>query len=109
MPYVTGPDIIAQAGVGASATADDSAWAVTVAAALEAVITRRMAGVTITADITAELERAALIDGLAAYTERRSPHGIISMGDGVDVARLGARITRDLEPVFFAYAGPGIG
>lgn len=109
MPYVTGAVILAQAKVPAPASTEDSDFADMVAAALEAVIARRMSGVTITADVTAELERAALLDGLAAYAERTAPHGILTVGPDGDVARLGRDLVRALEPVFMAYAGPGIG
>jgi hypothetical protein len=107
MPYVTGSAILTHVGEG-SPTSDDTAWAADCAAAIEAVIAHRMADVTITADITAELERAALQDGAAAYVDRHSPHGIQSTGEG-DVIRLGRDIVRALEPVFLRYALPGIG
>jgi hypothetical protein len=107
MPYVTGAAILVQAGVATPST-DDEAWADACAAALESVIEHRMTDVTITAGITAELERAALQDGAAAYVDRQSPHGIQSNGEG-DVVRLGRDIVRALEPVFTRYALPGIG
>lgn len=108
MTYVTGAAILAQAGVAAPST-EQSDWADLCAAAIEAVIAERMADVTITAGITAQLERAALLDGIAAYTERTAPHGILSVGPDGDVARLGRGMVRALEPVFLAKAGPGIG
>lgn len=111
MPYVTGATILAQAGVAAP-TAADTTWANQVAAALESAIEWRMQGVTdytTNADITADLTRAALVDGTAAYAERQAPHGIVSLGPDGDVVRLGRDMLRALEPVFFRYAGPGIG
>jgi hypothetical protein len=108
MPYVVAADILEHAKVS-SPSAADTEWAGIVADALEAVIAHRMTGITITADITSELERAALLDGLAAYAERSAPHGIVELGDGTSTARLGRDITRALEPVFYRYAGPGIG
>lgn len=108
MPYVTGSDIIAAAEVPA-ASAADTAWAGKVADAIEADIAHRMTGVTITAGITDELERAALLDGLAAYAERAAPHGVLTVGPDGDVVRLGRNIARALEPIYQRYAGPGIG
>jgi hypothetical protein len=106
MPYVTGAAILTGAG---SPSAPDTDWADACAAAIEAVIAHRMADVTITADITAELERAALLDGVAAYVDLSAPHGIQSIGTQGEPVRLGRDIVRALEPVFTRYALPGIG
>jgi hypothetical protein len=107
-PRVSATDILTHAG-RTSPTAEETAWAELIANALEAVMTHRLVGVTITNDLAYELQRAALLDGIAAFVERSAPHGIISMGPDGDVARLGARLTRALEPVLQTYAGPGIG
>jgi len=88
--------------------ADDSTWAAVCAAALEAVIARRTDGLTLSADNEAEIVRAALQDGAAAYLERDAPHGIAAMGPDGDVVRYGRSITRALEPVLF-HLSPGIG
>lgn len=108
MPYVTGSAILTHVRKTDPA-ADDTAWAQTCADALEALIGLRMAGVTITAGITDELERAALQDGAAAYVDRTAPHGVQSLGPDGEAVRLGADIGRTLRPVFLRYAGPGIG
>jgi hypothetical protein len=112
MPYVTGAAILTHVGIVAPdspPTAADTAWAGTCADALEALIAQRMAGVTITAGITDELERAALQDGAAAYKDRDAPHGVLTTGNDGEAVRLGADIGRTLRPVFARYAGPGIG
>jgi hypothetical protein len=106
VPYVTGAAILTGAGSPSDPNTD---WADACAAALEAVIAHRMADVTITADITAELERAALLDGVAAYVDLSAPHGIQSLGPNGETVRLGRDIVRALEPVFLRYALPGIG
>jgi hypothetical protein len=108
MPYVTGADIIAQAAVP-NASTEDTAWADLCADALEAVIAHRLEGITPSAGQIDELERAALLDGLAAYAERKAPHGVLSFGPDGDAIRLGRDIVRALEPVLFRIAGPGIG
>lgn len=108
MPYVTGAEIIAKAAVP-SPTTDDTEWADLCADALESVIARRLEGITPSAGQVDELERAALLDGLAAYAERKAPHGVLSFGPDGDAVRLGRDIVRALEPVLFRIAGPGIG
>jgi len=107
-PYVTGSAILAHVRK-ADPSADDSDWADACAAAIEARIAYRLASVTITADIEAELIRAALQDGAAAYNDRSAPHGVQSLGPDGETVRLGRNIARALEPVFLTYAGPGIG
>lgn len=108
MPYVTGSDILEAATVP-SPTAMQTSWADTVAAAIEGAIARRLTGFTPTADQTAELTRAALLDGLSGFLELKAPHGVLAVGADGDVVRLGSSLTRALEPVFFSIAGPGIG
>lgn len=110
MAYVTGTLILAHAGV-TSPTAADTAWAATVAAAIEATIAHRLTGYTINPDTDEAniLTRAALQDAAAAYAERDAPHGVLTMGPDGQVTRLGRDIVRALEPVFMRIAGPGIG
>lgn len=112
MPFVTGAAILTHVGLVApenAPTAADTAWASTCADAIEALIAKRMEGVTITAGITDELERAALQDGAAAFTDRDAPHGVLTNGPDGEAVRLGADIGRTLRPVFARYALPGIG
>jgi hypothetical protein len=108
VPYVTGADILAKAGA-TDPTSDDTQWAASCADAIEALIARRLTGFTPTAGDTNELERAALLDGLGCYADRKAPHGIIAMGPDGDPVRRGQEISRALEPVLFAITGPGIG
>jgi hypothetical protein len=109
MPYVTGAGILTHVRKS-DPDADDSDWADACAAAVEAAIAHRMADVTVDpgSNAEAELTRAALQDGAAAYIARKAPHGVIVVGDG-DATRLGADLVRSLEPVFRRYALPGIG
>ena len=106
MPYVTGAAILTHVGED-SPSADQTAWAGTVADALEAEIALRLVGVTVTAGMSDILERAALQDGAAGYLERESPHGIVTLGDG-ETARLGRDLLRALVPVLDRLATPGI-
>ena len=108
MPYVTGAAILTHVGES-SPSADDTAWAATCAAAIEAAITYRLDGTTPTSDQESELNRAALQDGAAAYNERTAPHGIQSIGPDGDIVRLGRDILRALNPVLTRIIGPGIG
>jgi len=108
MPYVTGAAILTQAGV-TSPTAADTAWATTCAAAVDGAITTLLAGVTPSASGTAELNRAALMDGVGAYVDRDAPHGILSLGPDGEAVRLGADVLRASWPVLRRYTLPGIG
>ena len=90
-------------------TADDTAWAGTCATAIESLIAYRMADVTLTAEIEAELARAAIQDGAAAFMDREAPHGVQSFGPDGESVRLGRDLARALYPVFIRYAGRGIG
>lgn len=107
MAYVTGAAILTHVGVTAP-TAADTAWAGVVAAAIDAAITARIDGDTESADLTAELTRAALQDGAAAYNERRAPHGILTIGGDGDTVRLGADILRATLPVLRRHLVPGL-
>lgn len=110
MSYVTAAAILTHASVP-DPTAEDTAWAEDVAAAIEGLIAERMAGVTVDpgSNAEAELTVAALSDGAAAYARRRAPHGILSIGPDGQTVRLGADLAIALRPVFLRYAGPGIG
>ena len=108
MPYVTAAGILAQAGVTAP-TAADTAWATTCAAAIEGALTTMLNGATLTASGTAELNRAALMDGVGAYVDRDAPHGILSLGPDGEAVRLGADVLRASWPVVRRYTLPGIG
>lgn len=108
MAYVTAAQILTHAGV-ASPSADDTAWATDCAAAIEAAIAHGMGGVTVVpgSAAAAELAVAARADGAAAYTSRRAPHGILSVGPDGQAVRLGADIVRALRPVFARYGTLG--
>lgn len=106
MPYVTAAAILAAVEKG-SPSAGDTDWAELVAAAIEGAIAARLGDATPSADLTAELARAALLDGMAAYAERRAPHGILSVGPEGDVARLGADLLRAVPPVLGRHLGNG--
>lgn len=108
MPYVTGAAILDMVEKG-TPSAGDSDWADLVAAAIDAAITERLDGTTPDTGFTAELDRSALLDGAAAYAERRSPHGILSVGPEGEVQRLGADILRATNPVLRRHLRPGIG
>lgn len=105
-PYVTGAEILAATG------GDDAAWAAICAAAVEAAIAARLAGETASAGLEAELQRSAVIDGCAAYVERKAPSGVLSLGPDGEAVRLGAEILRSSEPVLrrhLSQAGIGVG
>jgi hypothetical protein len=110
-PYVTADEILAHVAGSSTPSTDpaDEAWAEKCAAAIEAQIARRLADVTIDADLEAELNVAAEQDGAALFSSRKAPHGILNVGPDGDVVRLGSSAIRALEPIFLRYAGPGIG
>lgn len=114
--YVTGALILAQvAGAGAPSTAEaDEEWAAKCAAAVNAAIDQRLEGTTVEVGSNAEAEliRAAVQDGAAAYIERKAPHGVLSLGPDGEAVRLGAEVLRVCLPVIGRYhptAGIGIG
>ena len=106
-PYVTGAEILTAVGV-ASPTAADTAWAGVCATAIEAALAKRLEDVTASADLESELQRAAVIDGAAAYLERKAPHGVLSVGPDGDVARLGAQVLRACASVLDRHVRIGI-
>lgn len=107
MPYVTSAQILAHAGAS-DPTTEDTAWAGLCADALEAIIAHRLGDVTPSASQIDDLERAALLDGIAAYAERKAPHGVLTIGPDGDAVRLGRDMVRALEPVFLRIVGLGI-
>lgn len=110
MAYVTGAAILDHVQVAAP-TAEDTAWAATVAAAIEGYIAYRLDDVTIAPGSAAEDEiiRAALDDGAAAYARRKAPHGILTMGPDGQAVRLGKDIAIALRPVLARRGSIGIG
>lgn len=112
MPWITGAQILTQAGQPAP-TAADTEWAGKVAAAIDAAVTLRLVDTAIadtdTSGHALVIKAAILQDGAAAYMARKAPHGVLSIGPDGDVARIGADIVRALAPVLFHAAGPGIG
>ena len=110
--YVTGPDITTFVGKGASPNAEDVAWAVKCAADINSGIALRLDGETPSADGTAELTVAALIDGAALFNSRAAPHGILSVGIEGEAVRLGADSLRAVSKVIarvHSTGGIGIG
>jgi hypothetical protein len=106
MAYVTGSQILAQAGVG-TGTAAEQAWAAICAAAVEAAIATRLGTVTASDELADELAMAALSDGVMAYVSRDAPHGVLSVGPDATPVRLGADILRACRPVLLRNLGPG--
>ena len=100
MAYVTAATILAHAQV-TTPTSPETAVATAVAAAIEARIETAMADVTVDSgsEAEAELTRAALDDGAAAYARARTGQR----------EELGSDIAVALAPVFFRYAPPPIG
>jgi hypothetical protein len=98
MPYVTAATILAHAQV-TTPSAAETATATTVAAAVEARIARALGDTVPDADGDAELARAALDDGAAAYSRARAAQR----------DELGSDIAVALVPVLFALTEPAIG
>ena len=107
MPYVTGSGILTHVRKS-DPTADDTAWAASCAASVEAAIADRLDGLTPSATQIDRLEVAALQDGAACYVSRNAPHGVLAVGPDGDVVRLGRELLRECEPILFAIS-PGIG
>jgi methionine-rich copper-binding protein CopC len=98
MPYTTAATILAHAQV-TSPTAAETAVATAVSAAIEARITRALGDTVPDTDGDAELTRAALDDGAAAYARARTGQR----------DELGSDIAVALVPVLFALTEPAIG
>ena len=107
-PYVTGSDVLEHVRK-TSPEADDSAWADTVATAVEGAIAERLGdgAYTPTSSQDDQLAAAALQDAAALYIARKAPHGVLSVGPDGDVARLGASILRACDPILTRIS-PGI-
>src|SRR5689334_20839589 len=103
---VSGADIEAVIGSGA-----DSDWADACAAAVNAAYTTRLNGYDPASPSNAEdeLTRAALMDGVAAYNDRKQQYGILMVGPDGDAIRVGYDVIRTGGPVIDRYAIPGIG
>jgi hypothetical protein len=101
--WTTGAAILAQAGVAAPGPADIS-WADACAAAVNAGLDARLAGVAIGPELPPELTRGALVAGVEAYTQREG-----SLVDRQDATR---RIVADyletIAPIVARYATVGI-
>lgn len=111
LSLVAGADILIHALGVSTPTAADEAWADLCAGAINGAIETALNGYEIVADSAAEAElaRAALIDGIAAYQDRDAPNGILTMGpDGAPV-RVRADPLRAAWPPIHRYAIPGIG
>ena len=106
--YVTGAAILTQVGKTAP-TAADTTWADLCAAAVDAEITHMLDGMTVSAGMTSELARSALLDGIGAYAGRDAPTGVLALGPDGQAVRTGAEILRASRPVLNRYTLPGIG
>ena len=100
MAYVTSAQILTQVGKTAP-SADDTAWAVLCAAAIEGAIHARLdaGGITPDASGIAELNVSALTDGAALFNSKAAPNGILSMGPDGEAVRMGADSLRACLPV----------
>ena len=112
MPYVTGAAILQHvAGSGTpSSDTEDVAWAALCAASIEGAIATRLedGALTPTASQVAQLNVAALQDGAALYLGRKTPGGVLVLGDGTEVVRLGSAQLRACETILYPIS-PGIG
>ena len=114
--WTTGAAILATVGVTAPADAESVAWAEACAAAVNAGLDHRMAGVGVVEppaplDPTAypELVYAATIAGAEAYKRREAIYGLTGY---VDLEGAAIRVARDylagVEPLIARYATIGI-
>lgn len=113
MAYVTGPNITDFLGIG-TPSADQVAWAALCASAVQAAIDTRMTGETVSvgSDAEDELKVAAVRDASDLYKSKQAPYGIVTFGDGLEVARITADALRASLPVIrrnHSVAGIGIG
>ena len=111
MAYVTGAQITTHCGI-ASPSAEQIAWALLCAGAIEGAIATRLEGNTPDASGVDELEVAALTDGAALFQSKAAPNGVLSMGIDGEAVRLGADSLRAVQPVLrriHPTAGVGIG
>ena len=114
MAYVIGTDITTFVLGSATPTAEQAAWATLCASAVQAAIDTRMINETVAvgSDAEDELKVSALRDASDLYKSKQAPYGIVSFGDGQEVARIGADALRASLPVIrrqHSTAGYGIG
>lgn len=111
--WVTGAEILAAVGVSAPAAAADVAWSEACAAAVNAGIDARMAGVPMleppAPEAYPELTYAATIAGAEAYKRREAVYGLTGY---VDLEGAAIRVARDylagIEPIIARWATVGI-
>jgi hypothetical protein len=108
--WVTGAEILAQAGNRAPTPAD-SEWADAVAAAVSAGFDHRLDGaVYVSPPPPPELTVAALSAGVEAYKRKEAPFGLTGY---VDLQGAAVRVARDyldaVQPILARYATFGLG
>lgn len=111
MPYVDATAILDQALGSLTPTQANEDRAELCAGAVNAAIGTALNGYEVAVDSAAEAEltRAALLDGVAAYQAFDAPSGVLTVGpDGAPV-RLPVDVLRACRPVIQRYAIPGIG
>jgi hypothetical protein len=110
MAWVTAADILAAVGV-TSPSAADTAWAEACAAAVNAGVDRRLAGLELPPDpaTAPELTYAATVAGAEAYKRREAVYGLTGY---VDLEGAAIRVARDylegVAPIVARYASIGI-
>jgi hypothetical protein len=109
-PFVEPDAILAYVGIK-SPSADETAWAIACAAAVNEGINVRLNGAIILDPIPAELKTAATMAGGEAFKRREAPFGITGFND---IEGNAIRLARDyldsVRPVIDRYSnGPGIG
>jgi hypothetical protein len=111
--FVDGDAILAQARGSSTPSEADTAWAAMCADAVNEAMTIDLKTYAVVADSDAEkaLQRAALLDGVAAYADRDAPTGILSLGPDGQPVRVRADVLRAAVPVIdrLVYPLPGIG
>lgn len=109
--FVDGEAILAQALGSSTPTDANTDRADICAAAVNAAITTALNGYEVEADSEAEAEltRAALLDGVAAYQAFDAPSGVLNVGPDGSPVRLPVDILRASKPAIGRYAIPGIG
>lgn len=110
MPFPTGAEILAFVGVTSPSTAE-TAWANSVAAAVEDGITHRLNGAPVLDPLPPELSTAAMLAGAEAYKRREATFGA---GGYTDMEGTARAVVRDYlegtKPIADRYGnGPGIG
>lgn len=110
MEFVTAAEILEYAGVK-SPTDSESAWAETVAKAVNDGIIVRLNGASVLNPAASELHLAAVYAGGEAYKRREAPFGVTGFEDMEGRAiRLARDYLEGAKPIIDRYsAGPGIG